>query len=186
MLLSIIKKPSAYLPIAMSLTALALVLIHAARYGIVHEADEGTTAHLFQILMAAQVPLVAFFALTWLPEVPGQALASVTRSIRKRGGRARSEADENAGGEPEIVLGAASELRQQVVSLKDAPINFAFFASYSRPSRSASSRSVFGWRANAYASDDFVKTVCAEEIGTHKTRIRNGRKVFTLVNLGQE
>jgi len=81
LLLSIIKKPSAYLPIAMSLTALALVLIHAARYGIVHEADEGTTAHLFQILMAAQVPLVAFFALTWLPEVPGQALRVIALQI---------------------------------------------------------------------------------------------------------
>jgi len=81
LLLSIIKKPSAYLPIAMSLTALALVLIHAARYGIVHEADEGTTAHLFQILMAAQVPLVAFFALKWLPEVPGQALRVIALQI---------------------------------------------------------------------------------------------------------
>jgi hypothetical protein len=53
------------------------------------------------------------------------------------------------------------------------------FASYSRPPRGASSRSFFGWRTNAYASDGF-----AGEIGTHKTRIRNGRKVFTLVNLG--
>jgi hypothetical protein len=33
----------------MSLAGLALVLVHAARYGIVHEADEGTSAHLFQI-----------------------------------------------------------------------------------------------------------------------------------------
>jgi hypothetical protein len=65
----------------MSLTALALVLIHAARYGIVPEADEGTTAHLFQILMAAQVPLVAFFALKWLPEVPGQALRVIALQI---------------------------------------------------------------------------------------------------------
>ena len=79
--LSILKKPSANLPIAMSLTALALVLIHAARYGMVHEADEGTTAHLFQILMAAQVPLVAFFALKWLPEVPGQALRVIAPQI---------------------------------------------------------------------------------------------------------
>ena len=54
---SLIKKPAAYLPVAMLLTALALVLLHAARYGIIHEADEGPTAHLFQILMAAQLPL---------------------------------------------------------------------------------------------------------------------------------
>jgi len=71
----------AFLPIAMSLSALALVLLHAARCGIIHEADEGPTAHLFQILMAAQVPLVAFFALKWLPEVPGQTLRVLALQI---------------------------------------------------------------------------------------------------------
>jgi hypothetical protein len=78
---SLIKKPAAYLPITMSLTALALVLLHAARYGIIHEADEGPTAHLFQILMTAQVPLVAFFACKWLPESPGQTLRIVALQI---------------------------------------------------------------------------------------------------------
>ena len=58
----------------MSVAALALVLVHAARFGVVHETDEGTSAHLFQILMAAQVPIVAFFALKWLPRAPRQAL----------------------------------------------------------------------------------------------------------------
>lgn len=74
MTLSTLKQPSACIPLAMSVAALALVLVHAARFGIVHEADEGTSAHLFQILMAAQVPIVAFFALTWLPRTPRQAL----------------------------------------------------------------------------------------------------------------
>jgi len=50
------------------------VLVHYARFGIVHGADEGTSAHLFQILMAAQVPVVAFFAIKWLPRAPRQAL----------------------------------------------------------------------------------------------------------------
>jgi hypothetical protein len=68
------KQPSALIPLAMSLAALALVLVHAARFGIVHEADEGTSAHLFQILMAAQVPVVAFFAVKWLPRAPVQTL----------------------------------------------------------------------------------------------------------------
>lgn len=58
----------------MSVAALALVLVHAARFGVVHETDEGTSAHLFQILMAAQVPIVAFFALKWLPRAPRPAL----------------------------------------------------------------------------------------------------------------
>ena len=43
----------------MSFAALALVLGHAAIFGIVHEADEGTAAHIFQLLMVGQVPFVA-------------------------------------------------------------------------------------------------------------------------------
>ena len=70
-----IKQPAAFVPVAMSLSALALVLGHVALYGGVHEADEGTPAHLFQILMAAQIPIVAFFAIRWLPREPRPALA---------------------------------------------------------------------------------------------------------------
>ena len=68
------KKPSAFLPVAMSLTGLALVLGHVAMFGIVHEADEGTPAHLWQLLMAGQVPIIIFFAIEWLPRAPRQAL----------------------------------------------------------------------------------------------------------------
>ena len=71
---SIIKKPSAWLPAAMSLAGVGLVLGHLALVGIVHEADEGAPAHIWQLLMAGQVPLVLYFALMWLPRVPGQAL----------------------------------------------------------------------------------------------------------------
>lgn len=69
-----LKQPSAFLPLALSGIALALVLGHAAAYGVVHEADEGTAAHLFQLLMAAQVPIVGFFAIRWLPQAPRPAL----------------------------------------------------------------------------------------------------------------
>ena len=68
------KQPSVFLPLAMSLAALAMVLGHAAIFGVVHEADEGTAAHVFQLLMAAQVPIVAFFALKWLARAPRQTL----------------------------------------------------------------------------------------------------------------
>lgn len=71
---SLMKKPSAFLPMAMSLAALALVLGHTAIFGIVHEADEGTAAHIFQLLMAAQAPLIGYFALRFLPQAPRQAL----------------------------------------------------------------------------------------------------------------
>ena len=71
---SLIKQPSALLPLAMSLAALVLVLGHAVRFGVVHEADEGAAAHIFQLLMAGQVPLIAYFALKWLPRVPRETL----------------------------------------------------------------------------------------------------------------
>jgi hypothetical protein len=72
--ISLLKQPSAYLPLAMSLAALALVLGHFAMFGIVHEKDEGAAAHIFQILMAAQVPIVAYFVFKWLPRRPREAL----------------------------------------------------------------------------------------------------------------
>jgi len=72
--ISTLKKPSALLPLAMSLAALAVVLLHVIRFGAAREADEGTSAHIWQILMAAQVPVVAFFAIKWLPRTPKQAL----------------------------------------------------------------------------------------------------------------
>ncbi len=53
---SIVRRPSAFLPLAMSLTALALVLGRIALFGAAREADEGATAHLWQLLMAGQMP----------------------------------------------------------------------------------------------------------------------------------
>jgi hypothetical protein len=58
----------------MSATALAIVLIHVVRFGTAREADEGTSAHLWQILMAGQLPIVAFFAIRSLPRNPRPAL----------------------------------------------------------------------------------------------------------------
>ena len=68
------KRPSAFLPIAMSFTALAIVLVHLLMFGAVREADEGTAAHLFQLLIAAQLPIVVFFAIKWLPQTPRNGL----------------------------------------------------------------------------------------------------------------
>jgi hypothetical protein len=71
---TLIKKPSAFLPVAMSCVVVATELFYFARFGVVHEADEGTAAHIFQILMAGQAPIVAFFAIKWLPRFPRPAL----------------------------------------------------------------------------------------------------------------
>jgi len=70
-----LNKPSGFLPVAMSLSALAMVVGHLVQYGPAPQADEGTAAHLWQLLIAAQLPIVAFFAIKWLPLNPRQALA---------------------------------------------------------------------------------------------------------------
>ncbi len=69
-----IKQPSAFLPVAMSFAALVMVLGHIVMFGVVREADEGAAAHIFQLLMVAEVPIVAFFAIKWLPRFPRPAL----------------------------------------------------------------------------------------------------------------
>jgi hypothetical protein len=74
MLVAPMKHWSALLPLALSVAALALVLGHVASGGV-READEGTAAHLWQLLMALQLPLIALFALIWLPRSPRSALA---------------------------------------------------------------------------------------------------------------
>jgi hypothetical protein len=70
----LLKQPSAWLPVAMSLAALGTVLLHVARFGVTHEPDEGAAAHLWQLLMAGQLPVIAYFAIKWLPEAPREAL----------------------------------------------------------------------------------------------------------------
>jgi len=71
---TMMKQPSAYLPVAMSLVALATVLGSVAIFGVVRGGDEGTAAHIFQLLIAAQVPIVAYFVIKWVPRAPRQAL----------------------------------------------------------------------------------------------------------------
>ena len=76
------KRPSAWVPIVMSLAALAIVLIHVIRFGPAREADEGTSAHLWQMLMAGQLPIIAFFAIKWLPKTPkGALLVLVSQAV---------------------------------------------------------------------------------------------------------
>src|SRR5689334_1110532 len=72
-LFAIMKHPSAFLPVAMSIAALTTVLIFLALHGPAPQADEGAAAHVWQILMAAQVPIIAFFAIKWVPQWPREA-----------------------------------------------------------------------------------------------------------------
>lgn len=71
---AIIKRPSAYLPIVMSLLALSAVLAQLLLHGPARQADENAEAHIWQLLMAAQMPVILFFAVKWLPQAPKKAI----------------------------------------------------------------------------------------------------------------
>src|SRR2546429_6688751 len=75
------KRPSAFVPIAMSVAALLMVLASIAVSGVVRETDEGAVAHLWQILMGGQLPLLAFFLIKWLPRAPKAALSMLALQI---------------------------------------------------------------------------------------------------------
>jgi hypothetical protein len=61
----------------MSLAALAVVVARIVFVGVAPEPDEGAAAHVWQLLMAGQLPVIAFFAITWLPRNPRQALVAL-------------------------------------------------------------------------------------------------------------
>ena len=77
---AMVRKPSAFVPMAMSFTALALLGgayvygLATGHGGLVREPDEGAIAHLWQILMVGQLPVLGFFAIKWLPRAPRQTL----------------------------------------------------------------------------------------------------------------
>ncbi len=71
----VMKMPSAILPLALSLAALSVVLAHAAIFGVTHEKDEGTAAHLWQLLIGGALTVMIFFAAKWMPRATKQALA---------------------------------------------------------------------------------------------------------------
>src|SRR5437588_8793233 len=73
-LFSTLRHPSAFLPIAMSLLAVGVVGIQIALFGTARQPDEGTAAHLWQLLMAGQLPIILLFAIRWLPQSPRYAL----------------------------------------------------------------------------------------------------------------
>jgi hypothetical protein len=74
MTISPARQPSAFIPIAMSLAALAAVIYHITNFGTAPQPDEGTAAHIWQLLMAGQLPIVAFFAIKYLPRNPKTAM----------------------------------------------------------------------------------------------------------------
>ena len=78
---TLLKHPSAFVPIAMSATALTVVLVYAAVFGTARQADEGAAAHVWQLLMAAQVPIIAVFAIMRARVQPRQGLLVLALQI---------------------------------------------------------------------------------------------------------
>jgi hypothetical protein len=67
---ALLRKPSGYIPLVMSATALALLLgFLAVSYAMGHPAepteDEAVGAHLYQLLIGLQVFPIGWFVLRW-------------------------------------------------------------------------------------------------------------------------
>jgi hypothetical protein len=77
----LIGHPSALAPVAMSLTAFAVVMGYVLIYGTARQTDEGAAAHIWQILVGAQVPVIAFFVIKWLHKVPRDALGVIALQV---------------------------------------------------------------------------------------------------------
>ena len=72
---SLTKYPSAWVPVALSLAVLGTMLTSFTIFGLpVREPDEGVAAHLFQLWLFLEMVMIAFFAVTWLPQKPAQSL----------------------------------------------------------------------------------------------------------------
>jgi hypothetical protein len=76
---AIVRRPSAFLPVAMSLVALTTVLgavaVGLAQHGqVARDPDEGAIAHIFQLLMTVQWPIALFFVVKWVRRAPRQTL----------------------------------------------------------------------------------------------------------------
>lgn len=78
---ALLRQPTAFLPIAMSVGALAMVAWFVAVHGVVRQPDEGAQAHLWQLLVAGEVPLIAAFALRWLPVAVRPALVVLALQV---------------------------------------------------------------------------------------------------------
>lgn len=69
---SMLKRPSAFVPLIMSGLALLTLAVALTLQGVQRQPDEGTAAHIWQLLMAGQLPVILFFAVRWIPRSPRQ------------------------------------------------------------------------------------------------------------------
>jgi hypothetical protein len=69
---TLLRQPDGWLPIAMSVAALALVVGYATLAGTSGPAghDEQGPARLFQLILLGDAVIVGLFAVRWLPRAP--------------------------------------------------------------------------------------------------------------------
>ncbi len=80
----LIKKPSAWIPILLSLMMMVILGMYLAK--IIPPdptGDEGTGAHLFQIWLVSEAFMIPFFAVKWLSYERKQALLILTIQIAR-------------------------------------------------------------------------------------------------------
>ena len=78
---ALLRKPSAWLPMLMSLAAMGLIVGHVALVGVARQEDEGTEARIFQVLMLVNAVAIGTFAARWLPVAPKAAFSVVALQL---------------------------------------------------------------------------------------------------------
>ena len=78
---ALLRKPSAWLPMLLSLAAIGLVVAHVILVGVAPQEDEGAEARIFQLLMLVDAVAIGAFAVRWLPVAPRPALTVVALQV---------------------------------------------------------------------------------------------------------
>ena len=81
-MMPLLKKPSAWVPMAIPLAFFAYIVIVISVFGIgERQEDEGTGAHLFQLWLILEPIMLGYFALTYVPREPKNALIILALQI---------------------------------------------------------------------------------------------------------
>jgi hypothetical protein len=82
----LVRTPAAFVPMAMSAMALGVVAVAAILGRLVPQSDEGAEAHLWQLLMAGQLPLGIFCDEVVAPDCQTSYVCACPASCRLNGG----------------------------------------------------------------------------------------------------
>jgi len=69
-MLALLRRPLGFVPLLISGGLLLAMLLQFMQGTLVRQPDEGTTAHLFQLLMPLNAIVMVVFGAFWLPKYP--------------------------------------------------------------------------------------------------------------------